>query len=285
MLTNVCSGPGANGGSTSVLEDAAVEETSANGIGGQLANGAKATTSSTECYEPQDEGLRRRHEATACGGENQSLPRDGEDKALGSQADAAETGGEASTVAIGQEQEMIMQKKRHAVAEGITDDIDKKGMFYLACVLYPLAVYWAGYNLYYYKYKSFWSWLISSMADFSYSFGFINMTPQIFINYKLKTVAYMPWRVLMYKFFKTFIDDVVAFFILHEHMSEKHRWMTLRDDFVFGIFVCQWLMYGADHSRADEFGYVYQQMAEQQANSSANAGHSADAAVDLKKSS
>jgi len=265
------------------LGDALVDKTSEKGIGAQSANEAQPAAPLPESDEQHREGLRQRHVATALGGDPPGLPEDGEgDKAVGSQADPAETVGEASTVSLVQDR--IVQQKKLAAAEGITDDIDKKGMFYLACFLYPLAMYWAGYNLYYYKYKSFWSWLISSMADFAYSFGFINMMPQIFINYKLKSVAYMPWRVLMYKFFKTFIDDVLAFFILHEHMSEKHRWMTLRDDFVFLILMCQWLTYGADRARADEFGYVYQQ-AEQPANSSANAGHSADAAVDLKKSS
>jgi len=91
----------------------------------------------------------------------------------------------------------------------------------------------------------------------------------------------MPWRVLMYKFFKTFIDDVMAFFILHEYMSEKHRWMTLRDDFVFCVFMCQWWIYGADRSRADEFGYVYQRTGQ---DSSADSDHSAEPAADLKKS-
>merc|ERR1719362_360043 len=129
-------------------------------------------------------------------------------------------------------------------------------MFYLACVLYPLAMYWAGYNLYYYKYKSFWSWLISSMADFAYSFGFINMCPQIFINYKVKSVAHMPWRVLMYKFFNTFVDDFFAFFIMSDYMTKKHRFMTLRDDVVFFVFVYQRHVYSVDPNRPDEFGFV-----------------------------
>lgn len=32
-----------------------------------------------------------------------------------------------------------------------------------------------------------------------YAFGFVLMTPQLFINYRMKSVAHMPWRVLMYK--------------------------------------------------------------------------------------
>ena len=76
--------------------------------------------------------------------------------------------------------------------------------------------------LYYYRYKSERSWLISSLADFAYTFGFINMCPQIFVNYKMKSVAHMPWRVMVYKFFNTFIDDVFAFVIMKDHMSAKH---------------------------------------------------------------
>ena len=43
--------------------------------------------------------------------------------------------------------------------------------------------------------------------------GFIMMTPQLFINYKLKSVAHLPWRMLSYKALNTFIDDLFAFVI------------------------------------------------------------------------
>ena len=83
---------------------------------------------------------------------------------------------------------------------------------------------------------------------------------QIFINYKLKSVAHMPWRVLTYKAFNTFIDDVIAFggFI---HMPTKHRWMTLRDDLVFMVFLYQRYLYPIDSQRPDEFGFVYEEAA------------------------
>lgn len=138
-----------------------------------------------------------------------------------------------------------------------TEDIDARGMRYLKFFLYPLSAVWGVYNLYYYSYKSWWSWLVSSMADFAYTFGFINMMPQIFINYKLKSVAHMPWRVLMYKFFNTFIDDVFAFFIMTDYMTKKHRFMTLRDDVVFFVFLYQRHIYKVDPNRPDEFGFVY----------------------------
>ena len=32
-----------------------------------------------------------------------------------------------------------------------------------------------------------------------YLFGFLFMLPQLFVNYKLKSVAHLPWRAFMYK--------------------------------------------------------------------------------------
>ena len=52
------------------------------------------------------------------------------------------------------------------------------------------------------------------------------MTPQLFINYKLKSVAHMPWRAMVYKFLNTFIDDLFAFII---KMPTMHRISVFRD--------------------------------------------------------
>uniref|UniRef100_A0A915DAJ2 Uncharacterized protein n=1 Tax=Ditylenchus dipsaci TaxID=166011 RepID=A0A915DAJ2_9BILA len=56
------------------------------------------------------------------------------------------------------------------------------------------------------------------------------MTPQLFINYKLKSVAHLPWRMLTYKFVNTFIDDLFAFII---KMPTMYRIGCFRDDIVF----------------------------------------------------
>lgn len=50
-------------------------------------------------------------------------------------------------------------------------------------------------------------------------FGFINMTPQIFINYKLKSVAHMPWRVMIYKVCTTHATDAVRFAAIDQSMA------------------------------------------------------------------
>ena len=52
-----------------------------------------------------------------------------------------------------------------------TEEIDAKGMRYLKMALMPLVAYSAGYSLYSYEYKSWWSWLISSLANACYTFG------------------------------------------------------------------------------------------------------------------
>ena len=57
-------------------------------------------------------------------------------------------------------------------------------------------------------------------------FGFIMMTPQLFINYKMKSVAHLPWRMLTYKALNTFIDDLFAFVI---KMPTLYRLGCFRD--------------------------------------------------------
>jgi hypothetical protein len=72
-------------------------------------------------------------------------------------------------------------------------------MYYLSLLLYPLVIGWSIYSLLHHTYRSWWSWLINSAAKGVYAFGFLLMTPQIFINYKMKSVAHMPWRAMTYK--------------------------------------------------------------------------------------
>lgn len=106
-----------------------------------------------------------------------------------------------------------------------------------------------------YTYKSWYSWLISNLANAVYTFGFISMCPQLYVNYRLKSVAHLPCKVFLYKVFNTFVDDVFAFLI---DMPWKHRVMTLRDDVVFGVFLVQAYVYRVDKTRANEFGYSYE---------------------------
>lgn len=87
------------------------------------------------------------------------------------------------------------------------------------------------------------------MVNGVYAFGFLFMLPQLFINYKLKSVAALPWRAFMYKAFNTFIDDIFAFIIT---MPTAHRLACFRDDIVFVIYLYQRWLYPVDKSRLDD---------------------------------
>jgi len=75
------------------------------------------------------------------------------------------------------------------------------------------------------------------------------MTPQLFINYKMKSVSHLPWRVFIYKALNTFIDDLFAFIIT---MPTMHRISVFRDDLVFFIYLYQRYIYPVDKTRAYE---------------------------------
>ncbi|VDK59846.1 unnamed protein product [Cylicostephanus goldi] len=74
---------------------------------------------------------------------------------------------------------------------------------------------------------------------------------QLFINYKLKSVAHLPWRMLTYKFINTFIDDLFAFVI---RMPLMYRIGCFRDDIIFLIYLYQRWIYRVDPNRMNEFG-------------------------------
>ncbi|CAM9967330.1 unnamed protein product, partial [Hapterophycus canaliculatus] len=86
---------------------------------------------------------------------------------------------------------------------------------------------------------------------FVYTFGFVLMTPQLYINYKLKSVAHLPWRFLCYRSLNTVIDDLFAFVI---RMPTMHRLSCFRDDVVFVVYLYQRWMYPVDANRPQDRG-------------------------------
>ncbi|XP_011403233.1 PREDICTED: cleft lip and palate transmembrane protein 1-like protein [Amphimedon queenslandica] len=135
--------------------------------------------------------------------------------------------------------------------EKVTENYDSQAMKYLSILLIPLVLLGAVYCLLYLSYKSWYSWIVHSLVNGVYAFGFLFMLPQLFVNYKLKSVAHLPWRAFMYKAFNTFIDDVFAFIIT---MPTSHRIAVFRDDLVFLVYLYQRWLYPVDKSRVNEFG-------------------------------
>ena len=107
------------------------------------------------------------------------------------------------------------------------------------------------YSLLFQKHKGWYSWILNTLVGFIYMFGFVMMTPQLFINYKLQSVAHLNWRTMTYKSINTFIDDLFAFVI---KMPIMHRLACLRDDVIFFIFCYQRYKYRTDYTRVNEFG-------------------------------
>ena len=140
-------------------------------------------------------------------------------------------------------------------AEKATSESDSKALHYLMILLIPLVILGALYSLVYVPHRSIYSWVIQSMVNGVYAFGFLFMMPQLFVNYKLKSVAHLPWRAFMYKAFNTFIDDVFAFIIT---MPTAHRLACFRDDVIFVIYLYQRYLYPVDKSRVNEFGQSFE---------------------------
>ncbi|KPM07163.1 hypothetical protein QR98_0056490 [Sarcoptes scabiei] len=82
--------------------------------------------------------------------------------------------------------------------ESKTDELDSFTLTILKWYLLPpLLISGAIYSIVYVRHESIYSWLIESAVNGVYCFGFIAMLPQLFINYKLKSVAHLPWRAFI----------------------------------------------------------------------------------------
>jgi hypothetical protein len=155
-------------------------------------------------------------------------------------------------------EEMIRKPKGLIVAGyviGFNDTYDSKtqkhddvAVRYLIYAMVPLLAGNAVYSALYKTHRNWYSFIISTQVQFIYSFGFAQMTPQIFINYKMKSVGQLPWRTFVYKSLNTVIDDLFAFVI---KMPWLHRLACFQDDVVFAILLYQRWIYPVDMTRFD----------------------------------
>ena len=143
-------------------------------------------------------------------------------------------------------------KDRDSYAGTSTKVYDQEASKYLSYALYPLVLGYSVYSLMYETHESWYAWILSSLVGAVYTFGFILMCPQLYINYRMKSVAHLPWRQMTYKFLNTIIDDLFAFVI---KMPTLHRLSVFRDDIIFLIYLYQRWIYRVDKTRTNEFGY------------------------------
>jgi hypothetical protein len=136
---------------------------------------------------------------------------------------------------------------------GETDEADAQGMRYLSWILVPLVIAYAVYQLLYSTHTSYVAYLLHCSAGAIYAFGFLLMLPQVYVNYRLKTVAGMNRLTLAYKFLNTFIDDLYAFL---SSCSLMYKIACFRDDVIFVIWLFQCCIYPVDPSCPNEFNML-----------------------------
>merc|ERR1712217_19114 len=122
-------------------------------------------------------------------------------------------------------------------------------MCYLALVLFPGITGFCVYRLFKYEFRSWYSWIVLSLAICSQMGGFVVMTPQVFMNYRLKSVEHLPWRALTYQAINTFIDDIFSLCI---RMPEVQKYSVFRDDIIFVICCVQRWLYRKPSTAAPE---------------------------------
>lgn len=132
-----------------------------------------------------------------------------------------------------------------------TKQYDDEAISNLGAIALPLMLGYACFSLFYARHKSWYSWVLSSLVGFVYAFGFVLLVPQVYLNYKLRSVAHMPWKAMVYKSLNTFVDDIFAFVI---PAPTLHRLATFRDDIIFFVYLYQRCAYPVDTKRVNEFG-------------------------------
>ncbi|KAJ7126473.1 cleft lip and palate associated transmembrane protein [Mycena crocata] len=146
-------------------------------------------------------------------------------------------------------------KDKHVLSEDEkkTQEYDKLAFRYVSYAAFPLLAGYTVYSLMYESHRGWYSFVISTLTSFVYMFGFAQLVPQLIINYKLKSVAHMPMKAMIYKTLSTVVDDFFAFCI---KMPFLHRLACFRDDVVFLIFLYQRWIYRIDPKRVNEYGQV-----------------------------
>jgi len=135
---------------------------------------------------------------------------------------------------------------RSRVPHSSSDDYDKLALQYLSYILVPIVLVYSIYSLKFECHKGIVAYLLHVSASMVYALGFALMTPQLFINYRMKSVAYLPWKRFIYRAINTFIDDLFSFII---KMPTMHRMSCFRDDIVFIIYLYQRHIYPVDKER------------------------------------
>lgn len=119
-------------------------------------------------------------------------------------------------------------------------EVDSLVLKYTSIFSLPIAIAYASYTLVYKQYSNYYSWALEAVLALVYLFGFINMVPQVVINYRIKSVESVPLGTFFFRAVNTFVDDLFALVI---PMPPLVRLAAFRDDVIFFVFLYQWWAY------------------------------------------
>lgn len=130
-----------------------------------------------------------------------------------------------------------------------TERYDREATSFLSRIFFPLLGVYVVYSWATTPQISYYPFILKNLVAFIHAVGFINMTPQIYINYKMKSVEFLPWKAMIYQFLNTIIDDLFAFAV---KMPTLQRISVFRDDLIFVIYLVQKWIYRKNVRREEE---------------------------------
>lgn len=137
--------------------------------------------------------------------------------------------------------------------QGKTDTIERKVMKFLMMIMAPCFLIYFLYKAYQLEPEGsvgfeLYQLLVSSAMNFVAATEFVRLTPQLYLNYQMKSVPAMPWRTLAYKFVDAIIDDIANYAMGSPTIVLL---MHLNDDFAFLVLIYQRYLYREDPNRVE----------------------------------
>lgn len=131
-------------------------------------------------------------------------------------------------------------EKSKETIEDETEKYDREATSFLSKIFFPILGVYYVYSFVTTENIQYYPFILKNLVAFIHAVGFINMTPQVYINYKLKSVDFMPWKGMIYQFLNTIVDDLFAFAV---KMPTLQRISVFRDDIIFVIYLYQKWIY------------------------------------------
>lgn len=148
---------------------------------------------------------------------------------------------------------VISDKRPLNKSEQKSKEYDSKAFRVLSRVCIPLMLGYVGYSLRYKEFESWYCFITTTLFGFVYRYQFLALLPPAYVNYKLKSVAHMPKRVMVYRGLYALVNDSFALVV---RASLICKLTALGDVVIFFIYLYQCWEYRVDYNRENEISDV-----------------------------